>query len=254
MEKKIKNLLITGSEGLIGKLLSCRLSGYNIVKLDQIFSNSSRYVRSDLQSVQELNDKLAEYLPIDCILHLAADCNSRATWESVLVNNIVATRTVFEFARTNHVTKVILASSNHVTGLYEGNPPSLHLEPTNKTIISHEMPISPDGYYGVSKAFGEALGKFFSETFNIKTICLRIGSVLEDNNPGKKDRYRSTWLSHNDLLLLFEAAINSSVAYGIYYGVSNNTKKFWDLKNAENELHYYPKDNAEVYFMSASDR
>lgn len=254
MEKKIKNLLITGSEGLIGKLLSRRLTGYNIAKLDQIFSNSPRYVRSNLQSVAELNDKLAEFFPFDCILHLAAECNSRAAWETVLVNNIIATRTVFEFACENNVTKVIFASSNHVTGLYEGNPPSLHLKPANTKIISHEMPICPDGYYGVSKAFGEALGRYFSETFNIKTICLRIGSVLEDDNPSKNNRYRSTWLSHNDLLSLFEASINSSVKYGIYYGVSNNAKRFWDLKNAENELNYYPKDNAEVFFRSARDR
>ena len=114
------------------------------------------------------------------------------------------------------------------------------------------MPIRPDGYYGVSKAFGETLGKYFSEMFNIKTICLRIGSVLEDDNPSKNNRYRSTWLSHNDMILLFEAAINSSVEFGLYYGVSNNTKRFWALKNAENELNYYPKDNAGDYFRSTS--
>jgi nucleoside-diphosphate-sugar epimerase len=178
MEKKIKNLLITGSEGLIGKLLSSKITGYNIAKLDQIFANYSRYVRSNLQSVAELNEKLAEFLPIDCILHLAAECNSRAAWETVLINNIIATRTLFEFARENNVTKVIFASSNHVTGLYEGNPPSLHLGIEDTKIISPKMPICPDGYYGVSKAFGEAIGRYFSETFNIKTICLRIGSVL----------------------------------------------------------------------------
>jgi nucleoside-diphosphate-sugar epimerase len=253
MEKKIKNLLITGSEGLIGKLLSSKITGYNIAKLDQIFANYSRYVRSNLQSVAELNEKLAEFLPIDCILHLAAECNSRAAWETVLINNIIATRTLFEFARENNVTKVIFASSNHVTGLYEGNPPSLHLGIEDTKIISHKMPICPDGYYGVSKAFGEAIGRYFSETFNIKTICLRIGSVLKDDNPSINKRYRSTWLSHNDLMSLFEAAINSNVDFGIYYGVSNNTRRFWDLKNAENELNYYPKDNAEHYFKSTSE-
>lgn len=248
MNGKVKNILITGSEGLIGKLLFSRLSGYTITRLDQIQSSSARYVRSNLQSVTELNDKLADFLPLDCIVHLAAICNSRSPWDTVLVNNIIATRTIFEFARENNVPKVIFASSNHVTGLYEGTPPSLHLQPAGTKMISHEMPICPDGYYGVSKAFGEALGKYFSKRFNIKTICLRIGSVREHDNPGNNKRYRSTWLSHNDLVLLFEAALNCDVEYGIYYGVSNNKRRFWDLKNAESELNFFPRDNAEDYF------
>lgn len=246
-------ILITGSEGLIGNLLSSRLSEYHIVKLDQVFAQSANYVRSNLQSVAELKDKLAEHLPIDCICHLAGHCDPKASWNSILVNNIIATRTIFEFARECGVAKVIFASSNHVTGLYEGNPPSLHLQPDKKTVVSENLPIAPDSYYGVSKVFGEALGKYFSEIFNIKTICLRIGSVLKDDNPRRNPRHRATWLSHNDLVLLFKGAMRSKSNFGIYYGVSNNSKRFWDLTNAQNELDYYPRDNAEDFFKSATD-
>lgn len=249
----MQNILITGSEGLIGNLLSSRLSEYNIVKLDQIFSKSANYVRSNLQSIGELKDKIAEYLAIDCIWHLAGHCDPKASWNSILVNNIIATRTIFEFARECGVSKVISASSNHVTGLFEGNPPSLHLQPDKKTIVSEKLPIGPDSYYGVSKAFGEALGKYFSETFKIKTICLRLGSVLKGDNPSNNPRHRSTWLSHNDLLILVEGAMKSNVDYGIYYGVSNNSRRFWDLTNTQNELKYYPKDNAEIFYRPASD-
>lgn len=241
-------ILVTGSEGVIGRLLSSRLINYNIIKVDKIVSDESKYVQSDLQSLEELNIKLKKYLPIDCILHLAADARVHATWDSVIANNIIATRTIFEFARENHVPKIIYASSNHVTGLYEGCPPSLHLKDTIKNIITTEMPLRPDGYYGVSKVFGEALGRYFSECFNIKTICLRIGTVLEDDNPKVDIRFRSTWLSHNDLVSLIKASINSNVRYGIYYGVSNNKRRFWDITNAETDLNYFPKDNAEEFY------
>ena len=252
MNDKLKSILITGSEGLIGRLLSSKLSRCTITSLDQVHSNSARYVRSNLQSVSELNDKLTEFLPFDCVVHLAAECNSRAPWNTVLVNNIIATRTIFEFARENKVPQIIFASSNHVTGLYEGIPPSLHLKPRGTENITSEMPICPDGYYGVSKAFGEALGKYFSDRFNIRTTCLRIGSVLQDDNPSINKRYRSTWLSHDDLVMLFEAALNSNVKYGIYYGVSNNKMRFWDLKNAEEELNFFPQDNADDFFNSVA--
>ena len=249
----MQNILITGSEGLIGNLLSDSLNMYNIVKLDQISSNSSSYIRTNLQSIEELNDKLVEYHPFDCIVHLAGHCDPNASWDSVLINNIIATRTIFEFAKEKNVGKVIFASSNHVTGLYEGNPRSLHLQQDFKELISCIMPIRPDGYYGVSKAFGEALGRYFSDNYEIKTICLRLGSVLKNDNPANNPRHRSTWLSHSDLILLFKAALRSPVDYGIYYGVSNNSKRFWDLTNAQKELGFNPKDNAEVFFKSADN-
>ena len=250
----MQNILLTGSEGLIGNLLSSRLTEYNIISLDQIVSNAPNYARTNLQSIEELKDKLAEYHPIDCILHLAGHCDPNAGWNSILVNNIIATRTIFEFAKDRRVGKFIFASSNHVTGLYEGRPPSLHLQPDTNSMVSIEMPLRPDSYYGVSKAFGEALGRYFSEAFKIKTICLRLGSVLKDDNPGRNARHRSTWLSHNDLVLLFEGAMKSKVDYGIYYGVSNNSKRFWDLTNAQNELNYHPQDNAENFYNAAGNK
>jgi nucleoside-diphosphate-sugar epimerase len=248
MVESKKNVLITGSEGIIGKILVQRLVDYNMIRLDRYYIKDKNYIRLDLTNFEVLRKELKNYLPIDCILHLAADSKVNAPWESVLKNNIVATRNVFDFAGENHIEKVIFTSSNHVTGLYEGSPPSLHLQNEIGELIDSNMPIRPDSYYAVSKVFGEAIGRYFSETYNIKVICLRIGTVLKDDNPQINNRFRSTWLSHDDLVELIRLSLESEVKFGIYYGVSNNTRRFWDISNAKKELGYEPKDNAEKWF------
>jgi len=43
--------------------------------------------------------------------------------------------------------------------------------------ITHRSEIRPDGYYGISKAYGEAMGRFYQEQHGLSVICLRIGSV-----------------------------------------------------------------------------
>lgn len=248
MLSKQKRILITGSEGVIGNLLSDRLINYDILKLDKVAPENEKSFRLDLQSLTKLNNKLRKMLPIDCILHLAADAKVDAKWDSILKNNIIATRTIFEFARKNNVPKIIYASSNHVTGFDEEHLSTLHTKDICKNIITAEMPLRPDGYYGVSKIFGEALGRYFSDYFNIKIICLRIGTVLKNDNPKINIRFRSTWLSHRDLVTLIMAAIESNVPYGIYYGVSNNQRRFWDITNAKKDLNYFPKDDAEEFY------
>ena len=55
---------------------------------------------------------------------------------------------------------------------------------------------------------------------------------------------QSTWLSHRDLLQLVKCSLTADVEFGIYYGVSDNRKRFWDISNAERELGYRPQDDA----------
>jgi nucleoside-diphosphate-sugar epimerase len=102
--------------------------------------------------------------------------------------------------------------------------------------------------YGVSKAYGENLGRFYYEKYGIEVACLRIGSVIKNNNPVVKNsnRFFSTWCSHNDIAGLIEACIDSErIRFEIFYGVSNNKWKIWDISNFENKLSFYPKSNAE---------
>jgi nucleoside-diphosphate-sugar epimerase len=129
-----------------------------------------------------------------------------------------------------------------VTGAYEGFPPSLHTK-ENVGMIKVSDPIRPDGFYGVSKAAGEALARMYYELHGLESICLRIGSVTRDDDPGANPRMRSTWLSHRDLIQLVRRSLQADVKFGIYYGVSNNKKRFWDISVAERDLGYHPVDD-----------
>ncbi len=59
----------------------------------------------------------------DTVIHLAADARMEADWNSVNESNIQGSFNVFEAARRHSVGKLVFASSNHVTGLYENDWP-----------------------------------------------------------------------------------------------------------------------------------
>jgi UDP-glucose 4-epimerase len=174
-----------------------------------------------------------------------------ADWDSVFINNIGGTKNIYEAARVFGVKRIVFASSNHATGAYEGFPPSLHLQQAPKRITTSD-PIRPDGFYGVSKASGEAIARMYYELYDIESICLRIGSVTSANDPRVNPRYECTWLSHRDLAQLVKKSLLAEIKFGIYFGVSNNAKRFWDISNAEKELGYQPEDDASKLFNNTA--
>ena len=109
-------------------------------------------------------------------------------------------------------------------------------------------PVRPDSPYGVGKAATEATARYYSERFGISCLNLRIGTVLRDDRP-KNPRHYATLLSHADLVRLVEAAIAAppDVEYGVYFGVSANTWRFWEIANARDEIGFVPHDDAERF-------
>jgi len=241
---KYSKILITGSNGLIGRILTESFSAlFDVYGLDIAGKQNERSYRADISNYEEVDSVFKKIGAIDCVIHLAADPRIEADWESILKNNIVGTKNIYECARKFGILKVIFASSNHVTGAYEGFPPALHKQASPQKIRVND-PVRPDSYYGSSKAFGEIIARQFFELYGIKSVCLRIGWVLKDDNPAANEQAMRTWLSHRDLVQLVEKSILSDVEFGIYYGVSNNKGMFWDISNAEREIGYKPQDDA----------
>ncbi len=245
----LPKLLITGCNGLVGRILWNALGGdYELYGLDLTpGSQTNKIFQADISNLRQVQGALNRIPNLNFILHLAGDPRVNAEWDSVFANNIGGTKNVYEAARQNGVKRIVFASSNHVTGAYEGIPPGLHLSHT-KPLISPRDPIRPDSFYGASKAAGEALARTYFELYGIESICLRIGSVLQDDDPRIEPRYECTWLSHRDLIQLVRKSLSARVQFGIYYGVSNNAERFWDISNAESELGYHPEDNASKIF------
>ncbi len=225
-------ILITGSEGLVGGILFKALA-----KEHELFGLDAK-TGEDIAEFDKGLEIFRKLKPLDAVMHLAADSGAEAPWGSVLKNNIIGTRNVYEAARVTGVKRIVLASSNRVTEGYEKEAPK---------IIFTEGPVRPDSYYGVSKVFGEALARMYWEAYGLESICLRIGSVRADDDPRTSPRYAKTWLSHRDLVQLFQKALVAKVPFGIYYGVSANKSRFWDIENARRELGYEPQDDAASY-------
>ncbi|GAA2584286.1 NAD(P)-dependent oxidoreductase [Actinomadura fulvescens] len=164
----------------------------------------------------------------DAIVHLAGVADE-APLADLLTGNVLGTHHVLEAARRAGVPRVVLASSNRLTGCY----------PTAET-VSPEMPPRPDGLYGVSKVAVEALGRLYADKFGLTVVCLRIGSF--ETEPSEA-RHLATWLSPRDCAGFVRAALTVETDFLTAYAVSANTQRFWELSD---ELGYLPQDDAET--------
>ena len=171
-------ILITGINGLIGGVLQKALAGrYDVYGLDESEPFSDRVVSTDISDYQQVA-RAFESLRPQHVIHLAGNPSPDASWEDVLSANIVGTRNIFEAAREFRVSRVIYASSNHVTGGYEGIESNYFLHRQTEPIkISTKDPVRPDSDYGVSKAFGEAIARYYCARWGVEAICLRIAST-----------------------------------------------------------------------------
>ncbi len=243
---------ITGISGTVGTILSNALSP--IFEINGIDLNHSG--DNDSISMTNLDSCYRFFENADVVIDLAATADQYADWSEIYHNNFLATRNAFEASRMAGVEKFIFASSNHAVGNFELDEPYKSIVTGNYRDISNgsfdfidsNCPIRPDGYYGISKALGESIGRYYSDVHGLSVFCLRIGTVRTDDTP-QNVRQLATFLFQKDLVNLILKCIGapSELKFGIYYGVSNNKWRFWDIENASVDLGYIPQCNAEDY-------
>ena len=169
---------------------------------------------------------------VDVLIHFAGTSVERPLPE-IIDNNLRALVEVYEGARRQGVRRVVFASSNHAIGMY---PVTEHLE--------LDCALRPDGFYGLSKVWGEALARMYWDKHGIESICVRIGSCLERPT---EPRHLSTWFGHRDLMHFLDRCIEAEgVGFMTVWGVSANTRSWWDNRGADH-LGYVPTQNAEDY-------
>jgi nucleoside-diphosphate-sugar epimerase len=254
------SLLLTGAAGRIGTILRTAwartfIVGTDIVEYEALKPDCERKVIVPVESPDlERAFTLARTWPSESegdlkVVHLAAAASDAHGWDAIERSNIRGAENVFRLAQKYGATKVVFASTNHVTGGYDVDPsedPMLFR--MNPEQITPDMPVRPDGLYGASKAFGEAVAAYYAWRFSLSVICLRIGAVTDRNDPLEFERLRAIWLSHVNACELFDRALAADVRFGIYYGISANTRRSWDISNAERELGYHPLHNAEDWY------
>ena len=247
-------VLITGASGLIGGVLlealagDHELSGLDITPVPGFDSLVAGM--TDLEAIQPAFEGK------DVVIDLAAKPDHLGPWDVVHRNNLPSTYNALEAARRAGVRRVIFASSNHVTGMYENDHPYSAvvagryegLDPWAIPHITTDMPIRPDSPYGVGKAFGEAAGRYYSDRYGLSVVCLRIGTLNRASRP-LEARHFATLLTHRDLVHLVERCIEApdGLGFAVFYGVSNNKWRFWDIENSREAVGYRPQNNAEAW-------
>jgi uronate dehydrogenase len=225
-------VLITGAAGKIGTYLRDALPAaeWRLRLLDnRAFEDHREVVIADVRDSGALSEAMQG---IDAVVHLAG-ISGEAPFDEIIDANIEGTWRVFDAARRAGVRRVVYGGSNHAIGF---TPRS--------DLLGTDVPLRPDTNYGVSKAFGETVARFYSDRHGLQVVCIRIGSC--DERP-RDPRWLSTWLSPGDAVRLVSACLRApDVDYAVVYGISANTRAWWDLGPARS-LGYTPQDDAEDF-------
>lgn len=261
-----KRVAVTGSTGLIGRLLldAWKRSGKYI---PIGVARSTGPYADKVADVTDLDALVEAFKDVDAVVHLAATSAVDSDWDAVLNSNLVGTRNVFEAARLAGVKQVIYASSNHAVGTYEiENVPALW-DLHDPRQWDHTAEMRPDSYYGVSKVYGEAMARYYVDHHGMRSVCLRIGGVRDSENPShpsqlwkrerddeanireQRRRMRAVWLSERDCVHLIECSLETERDWVLAYGISDNPRKIWDIDHAREVLGYAPMDAAPEEIM-----
>jgi uronate dehydrogenase len=228
-------LLLTGAAGGLGRVLRPRLKRLcTTLRVSDVAALDAAAAGEEVRpaALEDRPAVLALLDGVDAVVHLGGVSTERA-WDPVLAANVVGVVNLYEAARKHAVKRIVFASSNHVTGFYRQDE-----------VISPRDPVRADGAYGLSKAWGENVSRFYFDRYGIETACLRIGSSF----PEPKDRRMlATWLSYDDLERLVTACLTTPVlGHAIIYGMSDNTNVWWDNTSARH-IGYRPQDSSERF-------
>ena len=232
---KIRRLLLTGAAGGIGRELRARLKDdAEILRVSDIADLGPARAGEEVVHC-DLADRTAVHAlleGVDAIVHMGG-VSTEQPYEKILGPNIVGLAHLYESARIHGVKRIVFASSNHAIGFY----------PRTQTIDADDPP-RPDSFYGVSKAFGEDLSRFYFDRYGLETVCVRIGSCF----PEPRDRRMLvTWMSIADLTELVRQSLSvPDVGHTIVFGASANRDSWWDNSKAAH-LNWNPRDSSEAF-------
>lgn len=239
---RFARLLLTGAAGGLGRVLRPRLRACcELLRVSDIAELGAAAAGEELRPAR-LEDKAAVRAlleGVEAVVHLGG-ISTEQPFEAILEANIRGTFHLYEAARIHGTRRIVFASSNHVTGFYK-----------QSDTIDATRPVRPDGYYGVSKAFGENLAQFYFDRYGIETVSLRIGSSFAE--PADR-RMLATFLSFDDLERLVLAALTAPVVgHSVIYGMSDNRTTWWDNTPARH-IGYRPLDSSEPFRAAVEAR
>lgn len=233
---------VTGGDGMIAGILR-RYLGERF---------AFRWLARAEADVTDLDALERAFADSDAVVHLAANAETYAGWDEVHAPNVIGAYNAYEAARRAGVRRFVFASSNHAMGRYIHDDDRF-ADPDHPVEVTAGDPVRPDGLYGASKAWGEALGRMYAEVHGLEVVCLRIGWVPEEDEPPSSTEMRreppdvarrapGMWMSHRDCATLVEAALTADVDFAMVYGVSDNRGRWFSLDEGRRLLGWEPMD------------
>lgn len=238
---RLRRVLVTGAAGHIGSYYAEHAPAHHERRLmirpgdtegAKKLSAWGEVVEANLDDRSRL---IALCQGMDTVVHLAADPSPDAAWDSLLQANIVGTYNLMSAARVAGVKRVVYASSIHAVS---GYPPDVQVKTSE--------PVNPGDLYGVSKCFGEALGRYFAEQEGMSVIALRIGAFqpLREAADPHNANLLDAFVSRRDMnQLIVRCVDDETLRFAIFHGLSNNRFKRLDLSDARALLGYEPHDD-----------
>ena len=254
-----KRILVIGMSGVVGGLLGQKLAqSHCVVALNRTAVEGFEWFRGDITDLDAIRPA---FEGVDTVINMATHqavgggsaAASPVDVAGYLSTNVVGAYNVYEAARQAGVGRVILASAgacvfNYVTeepykSLAEGRWQDV---PPDVAKLTHLAPYRPNGVYGASKTWGEALGRYYCDVHGMSVICVRVGHVPHppqtecDLSPYEA----SIYCSHRDIVQMFERCVDApdTLRFDIFFACSDNRGLFRDIEHPRNIIGYVPQD------------
>ncbi len=233
------NLLLTGAAGRIGRVILPELQRrYRVRAFDrQPVMNDPHAVIGDLRDFFAIKSAMTG---METVIHLAATPDNADFDQYLLPNNIIGVQNLYRAAVETKVRRVIFASS--VQTVMARNPDEGRIEVT--------APVRPVSLYGVTKVFGDALGRYYHDKHALEVICARLGAFQHPDRlvEAVKSRWlRFFWLSPRDAIQFFCRAVDTpGVGFLISFVTSKSATDVFSLDSARLALGYEPQDDIVV--------
>ncbi|GBC97533.1 Uronate dehydrogenase [bacterium HR17] len=236
-----ERILVTGAAGRIGTAIAPLLREHFALRLLDVRSltpeGDDEVVAADIRDLDAMRRACEG---VTAMVHLAAVPDEDDFVTRLLPINLLGVYTAFEAARQAGVRKVVFASTCQTILNYA---PDIWVTP--------EMPVRPVTVYACTKVFGEALARYYADRFGMSMVCLRIGwfQPYDSELLRREPAMLAMWCSPKDLTQLIVKSIRSDVTFAVFFAVSNNLKRRWDISNAQQLVGYAPQDNAADFFV-----
>ena len=267
------DVLVTGAAGRVGTAVLDHLhdrAAYSFTGLD-VEDHPEYDVRvADITDYTEIRPAFEGK---DAVVHLArpkgnlSPFSTRVAWNGTLTANLVGNTNVVQAAVNAGVETVVFSSSHHVVGMYElDNAPEIY-ESDFGLELDHTTPIRPDSMYAVMKAYTEAAGRLAADAHDLSFYALRLGNLRWDDHPyvdaeegvvagdfdrgsdeyeAAVNRLKASFLSRADAGRLVDACLqDQEVDFDVFYGVSDNARRWFDIDHARERLGYDPQDDGD---------